>query len=347
MSLLNTRLQNIRANSELDKNELRASRYGALDVFLTQTADPAGIVSDELKEKAFRSIGNTVQVPVINYDKNVTIGNTRSITIGHDENESALVNIAFATYSWGFTIIPSQHLNNEISMQRDFERKFLKYLYAFAAALEGVAITALGTTKTQVFKDTLDYTVAGNMIKGDWADREVILGDLGVVMRANDFFKRSHLIGNAGVESIISKLAQHQLYNDQMKYMEYNDKIIHFSNFIPNAADTYGTGFLVEAGNLGILTRVERESLLRSSTGDGHEWDIDTLPMLNMPVGTYYYDSVMDVSALGAHVADLTRARVEHYGFAVDVAVVTPYNSDPTTMASPILAFDIADAPTP
>jgi hypothetical protein len=124
--------------------------------------------------------------------------------------------------------------------------------------------------------------------------------------------------------------------------MEYSDKILHFSNTISNADNKFGSGYMVEAGNLGILTRVERESILRSTTGDGHEWDIDTLPMLNLPVGTYYYDEVEDVSTMGAHVADLTRARVEHYGFAVDVAFVVAYNSSPATLPNPILAFDIA-----
>ena len=34
--------------------------------------------------------------------------------------------------------------------------------------------------------------------------------------------------------------------------------------------------------------------------------------------------------------------RKEHYGFAVDVAFITAYNSDPATLASPILGFDIS-----
>lgn len=348
MSLINTRIQNIRANSNLDKNEYRPSRYGAFDTFMMQTSDPAGIISDELAQKAFQSIGNTIEVPVINYDAGITIGNTRDIIIPHSENTSAMLAISFATYAWGFTIVPSQHMNNEISIQKDFEKKFTKYLYALAADLEGVAVASLSAAKSQVFKDLLTYTNTANVIGATWDQRDALIGDLNVIMGANDFFGQYHLIGNAGVESIIRKLAQFGLYNEQMKYMEYSDKILHFSNTITNAAGKFGTGYLVEGGNLGILTRVERESILRSSTGDGHEWDIDTLPMLNLPVGTYYYDSVENVAAdanFGAHVADLTRARVEHYGFAVDVAFVTAYNSAPTTLPSPIIAFDIAAAP--
>ena len=62
-----------------------------------------------------------------------------------------------------------------------------------------------------------------------------------------------------------------------------------------------------------------------------------------MPVGTYFYDSVGDYSAIaGAATADMTRTRKEHYGFAVDVAFITSYNSDSTTLPSPILAFNVS-----
>ena len=65
--------------------------------------------------------------------------------------------------------------------------------------------------------------------------------------------------------------------------------------------------------------------------------------MLNIPCGTYYYESVSDVSGIaGAATADLTRGLKQHYGFAVDVAVVTPYNSDPATNASPIIQLQVA-----
>ena len=92
-----------------------------------------------------------------------------------------------------------------------------------------------------------------------------------------------------------------------------------------------------------MLTRFERDCLLGTVSGDGHEWGIATLPLLNMPVGTYFYDSVSDYSAIaGLNTADMTRTRKEHYGFAVDVAFLTAYNSAPGTLASPILAFNVS-----
>lgn len=343
MSLVLTRTQNIRANSRLDRFEYRPSRYGALDAFMQQSADPTGILTDEIKEKAWASIGSVLETPVIDYDGTISIGNTRSVTIEDSENTSKLVQINFTTYSWGFTIVPAMYMNNEIKIQKDFETKMMKYIYAFAKELDEAALTAIAAAKTQVMTNSLLYDFSSQAINAKWTERENLLGDLGVMMDANDFFGELHLIGDAGVQSIISKLAQKGLYNAENKRNEYMDKIIHFTNSISAEEDIYGQGYAVAAGSLGMLTRVERESLLRTVTPDGHEWDIVNLPLLNMPVGSYYYQSVGDYNTIaGTATADLTRARKEHYGFAVDVAFVTAYNSAPATKASPIIAFNIS-----
>lgn len=342
MSLLATRMQNMRSSSNLDKNEYRPSRYGALDVFMQQTNDPAGILTPELKRAAEQSIGRTLETPVIDYDSTISIGNTRTVEIADSENNSKMFQLTFATYSWGFTIVPALYLNNEISMQRDFEVKFNKYLYAFAKKLDSVCVSALDTAKTQVFKDKLNYTTTGNVVDAPWLDRESLIGDLNPIMGANDFFLPMHIVGNAGVESIIRKLAQKGLYNEVNKQLEYNDKILHFTNNITNAGEKYATGYAVTDGSLGLLFRFERECLLGTRARTGHEWGIENLPMLNIPVGTYYYESVGDYNTIaGAASADMTRNLKQHYGFAVDVAVVTAYNSAPATLASPIVKFQI------
>lgn len=343
MSLLATRMQNMRSTSNLDKNEIRPSRYGALDVFMQQSADPAGILTPELRQKAEQSIGRTLETSVIDYDAGITIGNTRSVTIADSENTSKMHTITFATYSFGFTIVPAMYMNNEISMQRDFEAKMKKYLYALAKKLDGVCISALGAAKTQVFKDSLQYSKTGNVLESSWDDREGIIGDINPIMAANDYFGQIHLVGNGGVESIIRKLAQSGIYNAENKQLEYSDKVLHFTNEITNAEGMYGTAYAVTDGMLGLLFRFERESMLGTKARTGHEWGIENLPLLNIPCGTYYYESVSDVSGIaGAATADLTRGLKQHYGFAVDVAVVTPYNSDPASNASPIIQLQVA-----
>ena len=343
MSLVLTRIQNIRANSNLDKFEYRPSRYGALNAFMVQSEDPTGILTEELKQKARTSIGNTLETPVIDYDADITIGSTRTLTIADSENTSKMVQITFATYAWGFTIAPAMYMNNEIGIQKDFETKMMKYIYAFAKKLDEAALAALAANKTQVLKNPLLYDWSANAINAKWTERENVFGDLEVMMGANDFYGQLHIVGDPGVESIMRKLQQHGLYNDVNKQNEFGTKVVHLTNNIAAAGGKYAQGYAVNAGSLGMLTRFERDCLLGTVSGDGHEWGIATLPLLNMPVGTYFYDSVGDYNAIaGAATADMTRTRKEHYGFAVDVAFLTAYNSAPSTLASPILAFNVS-----
>lgn len=346
MSLVLTRIQNIRANSNLDKFEYRPSRYGALNAFMVQSEDPTGILTEELKQKARTSIGNTLETPVIDYDADITIGSTRTLTIADSENTSRMVQITFATYAWGFTIAPAMYMNNEIGIQKDFETKMMKYIYAFAKKLDEAALAQLAASKTQILKNKLLYDFSSNAINAKWTERENVFGDLEVMMGANDFYGQLHIIGDPGVESIMRKLQQHGLYNDVNKQNEFGTKVVHLTNNIAAAVGKYAQGYAVNAGSLGMLTRFERDCLLGTVSGDGHEWGIATLPLLNMPVGTYFYDSVGDYNAIaGAATADMTRTRKEHYGFAVDVAFLTAYNSAPSapsTLASPILAFNVS-----
>ena len=343
MSLVSTRIQNIRANSNMDKFEYRPSRYGALNAFMVQSEDPTGILTEELKQKARTSIGNTLETPVIDYNGTISIGNTRSVAIADSENTSKMVQITFTTYSWGFTIAPAMYMNNEIGIQKDFETKFMKYLYAFAKKLDEAAIAALAAAKTQALKNKLLYDFSAGAVNAKWSERENVFGDLEVMMGANDFYGQLHIVGDPGVESIMRKLQQHGLYNDVNKQNEFGTKVVHLTNNIAATKGKYAQGYAVNAGSLGMLTRFERDCLLGTVSGDGHEWGIATLPLLNMPVGTYFYDSVGDYNTIaGTATADMTRTRKEHYGFAVDVAFLTAYNSSPTALASPILAFNVS-----
>ena len=388
MSLVLTRIQNVLAQSNLDKNEYRASRYGALDAFVSQSNDPNGILTPEIKEKARTSVGKTLITPVIDYDGGITISHDRPLVIQDSENTSRFLTINFATYSFGFTIAPAMYMNNEIGIQRDFETKLMKYVYKLAQTLDEAALAAIAAAKTTVINNNLLYDKTGNVINAAWTERENVLGDLEVIMGANDFFAPLDIIGDAGIESVVKKLAQHGLYNDVNKQNEYAGKVFHFTNNIgkgayaknnsgtdfvntsswkgqPNSPtkqqangtyvapaaltpvtkgqSLYAQGYAVSKGSLGMLQRFERDCLLGTVSGDGHEWGIANLPLLNLPVGTYFYDSVGNYSGIaGEATADMVRTRKEHYGFAVDIAFVTPYNSDPANLASPILGFNIS-----
>lgn len=239
-------------------------------------------------------------------------------------------------------MVPSAYLNNEISYDHDFMRKIEKVTRALAQSLDTAAVAALSAQKTQVFKDLLYYTKTGNSIQVPWDLRTEILGDIDAIQRANKFPSQNHIIGNAGIDAMIKKLAQSGIYNDVNKQMEYANKVIHYTNNVTNETGKYGSFYAVEDGNVGILTRVDREALRRASA-NSHEWDVVRLPYIDLPVGSHYYTAVGDQSAIaGAATADLTCAVKEFFGFSLDVAFVVAYNSDPTTIANPIIKVEIA-----
>ena len=343
MSLVATRLQNWRIeNPELDRNMTRPLEYGALDFFIEQTDAPNSIISPNLRDRAFASMGNTVQVPVIDYDGDVTVSNVRTCTIADNENTSALYAVVWTTYAVGFTMVPTLYMNNEITYQHDFERKMEKICRALATTLDSAAITALEAAKTQVYKDPLQYTVTSNVIEVPTQMSTEILGDLNPMMRANAYPGMLHIIGNAGVDSLIRKLAQHGVYNDVNKRMEYDNKVLHYTTQLANAQGKIGSLYAVADGNVGVLTRVDREALRRASA-NFHEWDVVRLPFIDLPVGSHYYTAVGDQSAIaGAASADMTCNVKEYFGFSVDVAFIIAYNSDPTTVANPIMKAQIA-----
>lgn len=343
MSLVATRLQNWRvSNPEFDRNMTRPCEYGALDFFIEQTNSANSILSPNLRDKAFASIGNTVQIPVINYDGDVQVSNIRSCVIADNENTSALYTVVWATYAIGFTMVPASYMNNEISYEHDFLRKMEKTTRALADALDKGAVAALEAGKTQVYKDKLNYQVQGNVVEVPTQMATEILGDVNPMMRANCFPEYIHIIGNAGVDSLVRKLAQHGVYNDVNKRMEYDNKVLHYTNNVVNEPQKNGTFFAVADGNVGVLTRVDREAL-RRTRANFHEWDVVRLPYIDLPVGSHYYTAVGDQSQIaGDATADLTCAVKEYFGFSLDVAFLVAYNSNPVTVASPIIKAEIA-----
>ncbi len=344
MSLLATRMQNFRAQAPFDRWETRPSRWGALSMFRQETNSPNSMITDDLKQKAIASVNNTLEIPVIDFDAGVTIGSTLPITITGSASTSAMYTVTFVTYSWGFLIHPAKHSNNEISMQREFNAQMQKYIFKFADTLDAAGITALEAAKTQVLSDDLGgrYTLTANVVVAPLAEQDAFIGDVNPLMGGNDYYGPFHVVGNPSLESHVrNRLLEQGTANDRDKTYQYNDKQFHFTNNLANGVGHKATGFFVQQGSVGMIQNFERDAVLGSQTHK-HKWAIETLPVLNMPIGTYFYDDAFDVSADGAHVADLTRTAGQAYGFATRVAMVTAYNSAIGTLAAPIMKGAIA-----
>lgn len=313
-------------------------------MFLIGNNEPQGIISQELLEKAASAVGRSVEVPVFD-SETVTIGSTRTAVIADSENTSQLYTVSFTTYAWGFTIIPSLFMNNEMSIQDDFNRKFEKYLFQFAADVDNQCISALSAAKSQVFANTLIYTNTANTLVAANADKDRILGHLTAIMNANDYYgPEFRILANSGLQAQIMDMAEHGKFNDQDKTIQWQDKTFHYSNRLLDSVGHESSGYCVNPGSLGMLFRHEREALLGTILPDGHEWQRDMLPMVGIPIDTYFYYGVGDYSAIaGASSADMTRVAKEHHGFAIEIATVTAYNTDLATYAAPIVRFAVAE----
>lgn len=343
MSLVATKLQNWRVeNPQFDRNMARPLEYGALDFFIEQTDASNSIINENLRRRAFESIGNEVQIPVINYDGDVTVSNVRSCVIADDENTSALYTVNWVTLAVGFTMVPQLYRNNEIGYDHDFARKMEKVCRALATQMDILAITALEANKTQVFKDQLIYTVSSNSVQVPWIARMEFLSDMNAMMRANAYPEMLHVIGGAGIDSLVRKMAERGIYNEENKRLEYENKIFHYTTNITNESGVYATAYVVADGNVGVLTRVDRESLA-GTEANFHQWDVVRLPFIDLPVGSHYYTSVGDQSQIaGAASEDMTCNVKEYFGFSVDIAFLVAYNSNPSTVANPIIKVEVA-----
>ena len=345
MSLVATMMQNLRTASNIDKYENRASRYGGFALFQKQTNDANGIITPEMSDKFWGSIGRVFETPVIDFDSNVTIkvGEARSLTIEDSENTSRMVAITPVTLAFGFTMFPTLFHNNEIGYQKDFTTKMLKYINAMSVKLDEMCITKLNTERTKVLGNNLGFAFAPEtaVVKATYAQKDQILGSLETLMNSNDYYDTLDVLGDMGLQNHINQLRQFGVYNEQYKALEFMGKNLFYSNRVTTDGEM-AKGFAVNAGSVGVMWRVDREALYNTYSRTGREWGTDILPGLNIPIGTMYYESDGDYSAIaGSASADMTASHKQHFGFSVDCALVCAYNSRGNQGATPIMQFSI------
>ncbi len=346
MSLVNTLVQTFRADvPEFDKNEFRITNAGMLSTFQKQSGAANSWLTQDLISKAkMTTPNNTVTIPVIDY-KDVTIRTTRPLTIAADENTSQLYTVTWTTFAYGFKMYQAQHFNNVISYQRDFNAKMRAMLVKMTAAIEAAAVSAVDTAKTQ----TISQLVGGHTFTSDvvhefaatYKDSQII-GDLLPMMNSNDFYDlRLDVVGNQGINALLRRMEGFGVQNSENKQWQWDNNDFMFTNAISNSSGKKGTGFAINSGTLGLLSRVEPDSVYRTKLGTSHEWDTVVVPGLNIEFGTYGYDEAVDLSGAGnAAITHLTRTGARNFDFAVDLAFLTPYVSDASDPITPIIKFD-------
>lgn len=341
MSLAATKIQDIIGRSRLDKNEVMPKQFGALDLFVDQSRKANSLIDPATKERVRASQGAAVKFPVLNYNGNV-VSNSRSCVISNGESTSAFATVNFVTYFVGVSMVPSLYMNNEIGYQRDLAKKMTDAARALANKMDQDALTALAAVKTQVVNEALGYTFSSNLLSVPFISKDAILGDLDAIMSSNGFDGQINVLGDFAMRAHVAKLAQFGPENAMNKRLEYAGKNFYTSKNLTKTSTEYSNFYAIEDGQLDLLFRFDREAILGTRAA-GHEWWVGNLPGLDVPVGIHYYEEVGDFSEIASSAsADMTCVHGEKWGFSVDVAYVTAYNSAISTRPNPYLKAQIA-----
>lgn len=337
MSLATTRIQDIIGQSRLDKNEVAPRQFGALDLFIDQSRRSDSPIDDETKARVRVSANTPVKFPVLKFNGDVTVSSSRSCSISNTESTSAFQTASFVTYFVGVSMIPSLYMNNEIAYQRDLRKKLIDASRALSNALDAAGLTALAAAKSQVLNEALGYTFSSNTISVPYIQKDAILGDLDAMMSANGFDGGLNILGDFAMRANVAKLAEFGPENAMNKRLEYAGKNFYTTKNLTKGG-AWSNFYCVENGNLDLLLRYDREAVLGTRAA-GHEWAIGYfLPELDIPVGLHYYEEVGDQSSAASTAsADMTCVHTERYGFSVDVAFVTAYNSAIASLPAPYL----------
>lgn len=345
MSLINTYKLEIRAKlpNPVEREEWRFTRYGMLEAVKEMTASPNSIITSDLREKAKMSEGRDLKVPVFKIG-DVTVTNTRSCNIGDLENTTEMVQVSWVTLVADISMKKAEHHKNEVSYLEDLNRKLLRVDHAFAKAVEQMIYTKLDTDKSLVNNSPLltsPYSVVGNTIQVTLAQEEYFFNDLETIMEGDDFYSMPFkVIGSSTLKPAVKHYSKQGVSNDENLAYQFDGYDFRFSNHVTIGAGKKSTGFVMTDGSIGIMTRVNIDAEMGNKAGDGTEWGKTTMDVFGFEVGYMYKSKCADLSGQ-AGLEHLEASMVENWQFSVDVALLTPYNSNPATLAGVIKKFEI------
>lgn len=345
MTLVNTHLAPLRAEYAglNDKNESRASRYGAFRAFQEDTTRANGIISTDALEKARRSFGTSVEIPVID-SETISIGSTMSCVVTPAENTSQLVTLTFVPYSFGMTMVKAQYEQNSIAFQQDFNRKMKDRLLALAAVIDTQSVATLEAQKNQHFPATITtdfgYTALADALQVEQAEKDDLYNNVSAIMEVMDYYDEIKVIHNPPHTPLVARNQNQGGSNGTNQGFQFSGYDWNATNRVTNVVTAQSTAYFVNKGSLAVVNRNQPEAKQGLKSTDGSEWDLATnLPFVNLDMGVKYNSTCSDQSVLGGGAADASL--LESWQFYTEVAYITPYNSAIATTFQPILKAEV------
>lgn len=348
MSLVATLTQPLRSRytRQMDKNEVRASRYGAWDLFNKDTNLDNGILTPENKAALRNSFGNTVQIPVMPANSDVTISNIRSCTIPDAENNSALITVTWMTFAFSITMYPAQYRNNDVGYQADYTRKLDERLIKLAGLLDTQAIATLEANKNQFWTGIsgVPYAVVANALQISQALLPDFYNTIPSILARMDFYDRgSDVLTSPHAAPYLNRARQ-----DDAEAFQFDGYNWWMSNRIVPGAGIQSAGYLMRPGSVAVQTRIDPDAEAGSRIGEFQYWDSITLPIpgsqYGIRFGVFYRKDCADGTPLHSGMTGLTRTLREAWEFSFDIAFISVYNSNIAGRFNPIIKFEISNA---
>ncbi|SNC62288.1 hypothetical protein SAMN06265337_0640 [Hymenobacter gelipurpurascens] len=343
----NVRTRYRRGPGGLDSLELRGSNFGALSLYRKQTASPTGAITGELKTALENSFGRVVQAPVIDYI-NPTIGNTRTCAVQVGGLNSKLVTFEFFTLSFGFPIIRSQFINNELGEQDYIYRMFEARRLAAMTLLDQKCVDHLELSKNQYFPAPIlaYFPEANDALQVSDAERLDYYNFIQSILETMDLTGTPDVLANPMSMADVRKI-QGQGTTDEGDLSYVLDGVGSFfsSNRVIAGAGNRAVQYLVGNGAVGIVSRIDPDCDRGVAHGGAEnpvrEWTKQDVPGLGT-MGLYYRQDCSDESATSAAVQlqGLTRTSVESMEWSADYCLVKVYTSDEAGRFFPIIKVE-------
>ena len=351
MSLVNTRLLAARAAypSQLDRDELRKTRFGLIDVATRSNSNPNSIITPQVRQMLKDNWHSAnMQIPVMSRTA-FTATDGRDCTFGDAVGNSALVTPTYVTKTVKFSMVPAAAMDNTIGYEQEFRRLYEDAERTLAIEVEQAIYSALNTNKSTVYSSPLvgagnDYPLAGDALQVSTLLRSNFFNQYQAIANADEFYGNFDVIGTpvlrADVNEFINQGAGNSV-NQAFQFAGYN---FSYSNYVSTTSGARTSGFIMPAGTIAMESRLSPEEKAGMETTTGIEWDnVSSELMPGMQLGVKYKSDCHDAYDGGAGrsgFAGDTSSLKEQWTLTCEFAILTPYNSNGATLAGSIHKFD-------
>ncbi len=345
MSLIATYLQEIRTKlpAPIERDEWRFTRKGLLQAVKEMTESPMSIISPDLKAKALDSEGRDLKIPVFTIGA-VNVTNSRTCTITGYDNTTEMMDVTWTTLVVNIGMKKGEYKKNEVNYLTDLNKKLRLADDAFCNAIETIILAKLEADKSIVYGSpivTTTYSLVGDAIQVAPAQQALFFNNLDAIMQGDDFYSQPFkILGSTTLLPDVKHYGNQGGANNTNTNYQFDAFDFRFSNQIPDGVGQRATGFCMTDGTLGMLSRINIDSEMGNKSTDGTIWEkARPFPQLGLEVGVQYKSTCGDLSAISG-LEHLEASLVEYWQFSIDVAFLTPYNSDPATKAGVIKKFE-------